>query len=181
MTIQKLGGTVIVMEKFDAEAVLALIERYRVTHAQFVPTHFIRMLKLPAEVRARYDHSSLQVVYHAASPCPVEVKHAMMDWWGGRSSTNSMPAPKPTALPRSVRRTGWPIRALSVARSGARCASAGKTAKNCRPAKWARSISPMAHLSNTTATRRRPAKAATAMAGPRSAMSAGWMPKAIST
>ena len=82
MTIQKLGGTVIVMEKFDAEAVLALIERYRVTHAQFVPTHFIRMLKLPEEVRARYDHSSLQVVYHAASPCPVEVKHAMMDWWG---------------------------------------------------------------------------------------------------
>ena len=82
MSIQKLGGTVIVMEKFDAEAVLALIERHGVTHAQFVPTHFIRMLKLPEDVRARYDHSSLEVVYHAASPCPVEVKQAMMAWWG---------------------------------------------------------------------------------------------------
>lgn len=82
MSIQKLGGTVIVMEKFDAEAVLALIERYKVTHAQFVPTHFIRMLKLPAEVRARYDVSSLKVAFHAAAPCPAEVKQAMMDWWG---------------------------------------------------------------------------------------------------
>lgn len=82
MTVQKLGGTAIVMEKFDAEAVLALIERFRVTHAQFVPTHFIRMLKLPDEVRHRHDLSSLRVVYHAAAPCPVEVKQRMMDWFG---------------------------------------------------------------------------------------------------
>ncbi len=82
MTIHKLGGTTIVMEKYDPEGALALIERYRVTHAQFVPTHFIRMLKLDPAVRAKYDVSSLKVVYHAAAPCPVEVKQAMMAWWG---------------------------------------------------------------------------------------------------
>lgn len=82
MTIHRLGGTVIVMEKFDAEDALALIERHRVTHATWVPTHFVRLLKLPAEVRARYDHSSLTNVIHAAAPCPVPVKQAMIDWWG---------------------------------------------------------------------------------------------------
>jgi long-chain acyl-CoA synthetase len=82
MSIQKLGGTVIVMEKFDPEVVLTLIERYRVTHGQFVPTHFVRILKLPEEVRRRYDLSSLVTAFHAASPCPVEVKRAILDWWG---------------------------------------------------------------------------------------------------
>ncbi|MES2492603.1 MAG: acyl-CoA synthetase [Pseudomonadota bacterium] len=82
MSVQKLGGTVVVMEKFDAEAALALIARYRVTHGQFVPTHFIRMLKLDPAARARHDVSSLSTVFHAAAPCPVEVKQAMMDWWG---------------------------------------------------------------------------------------------------
>ena len=82
MAVQQLGGTVVVMERFDAEAALAAIEKYRVTHAQWVPTHFIRMLKLPEEVRARYDVSSLQSVWHAAAPCPQPVKRAMIDWWG---------------------------------------------------------------------------------------------------
>ncbi|NWK96280.1 acyl-CoA synthetase [Sphingobium lactosutens] len=82
MVVQKLGGTVIVMEKFDEEEALALIERHHVTHAWFVPTHFIRMLKLPEDVRERYDLSSLRLVYHAAAPCPVEVKKAMMTWFG---------------------------------------------------------------------------------------------------
>lgn len=82
MSVQKLGGTVVVMEKFDPVNVLALIEKYRVTHGQFVPTHFIRMLKLPQEVRDRYDVSSLKLVFHAAAPCPVDVKQAMMAWWG---------------------------------------------------------------------------------------------------
>jgi len=81
-TAQRLGATVVVMERFDAEHALALIERHRVTHAQFVPTHFIRMLKLPDEVRARYDLSSLTTAIHAAAPCPVPVKQAMLDWWG---------------------------------------------------------------------------------------------------
>ncbi|SER85321.1 acyl-CoA synthetase [Sphingobium sp. YR768] len=82
MTIHRLGGTVVVMDRFDAEDSLALIERYRITHATWVPTHFVRLLKLPDDVRARYDHGSLKAVIHAAAPCPVPVKQAMIDWWG---------------------------------------------------------------------------------------------------
>ena len=76
------GGTVIVMRKFDAAQALALIERHRITHAQFVPTHFARLLALPAGARQRADHSSLRRVIHAAAPCPVPVKEAMIAWWG---------------------------------------------------------------------------------------------------
>ncbi len=82
MGVLRLGGTVIVMEHFDPEQYLALVERYRVTATQVVPTMFVRMLKLPAEVRARYDVSSLQCAVHAAAPCPVQVKHQMIEWWG---------------------------------------------------------------------------------------------------
>jgi len=82
MTVHKLGGTVIVMEKFDPEAALALIEKYGVTCGQFVPTHFVRMLKLPPEVRAKYDVSSIKSAVHAAAPCPVPVKEQMIAWWG---------------------------------------------------------------------------------------------------
>ncbi len=81
-TVQSWGGTVVMMERFDAEQALALIERYRVTHSQWVPTMFVRMLKLPDEARARHDLSSHRVAVHAAAPCPVEVKHRMIDWWG---------------------------------------------------------------------------------------------------
>jgi long-chain acyl-CoA synthetase len=79
---QRLGGTVVLMERFDPEAALDAIAAHRVTKAQFVPTHFIRMLKLPEHVRAGADTSSLQTVIHAAAPCPVEVKHRMLEWWG---------------------------------------------------------------------------------------------------
>ena len=79
-----LGATVIVMEKFDPEAALAAIERYQITHSQWVPIMFVRMLKLPAEVRQRYSLDSLQVALHAAAPCPVDIKHAMIDWFGPR-------------------------------------------------------------------------------------------------
>ncbi|HEX8382132.1 MAG TPA: acyl-CoA synthetase [Sphingomonas sp.] len=82
MAVQQLGGTVVVMDRFDPEAALAAIERFRVTHAQWVPTHFVRLLKLPETVRARHDLSSLQAVWHAAAPCPQPVKRAMIDWWG---------------------------------------------------------------------------------------------------
>lgn len=82
MITQSLGGTVITVKKFDAQHCLELIERYRVTHTQWVPTHFVRMLRLPAEVRERYDVSSLTHAVHAAAPCPPEVKKAMMDWFG---------------------------------------------------------------------------------------------------
>jgi long-chain acyl-CoA synthetase len=80
--VHRWGGTTIVMEHFDAATALELIERHRVTHSQWVPTMFIRMLKLPAEERTRYDLSSHQLAVHAAAPCPVHVKAAMIDWWG---------------------------------------------------------------------------------------------------
>jgi long-chain acyl-CoA synthetase len=70
------------MEHFDATTALELIERHRVTHSQWVPTMFVRMLKLPAEERTQYDLSSHQLAVHAAAPCPVHVKAAMIDWWG---------------------------------------------------------------------------------------------------
>ena len=76
------GGTVVIMEHFDPEQYLALIERYKISHSQLVPTMFSRMLKLPTEVRTRYDLSSLKVAIHAAAPCPVQVKEQMIDWWG---------------------------------------------------------------------------------------------------
>jgi acyl-CoA synthetase (AMP-forming)/AMP-acid ligase II len=78
----RLGSTVIVMEHFDPEQWLALVERYRVTHCQMVPVMFSRLLRLPDEVRARYDTSSLECIVHAAAPCPVHVKQAMIDWLG---------------------------------------------------------------------------------------------------
>jgi acyl-CoA synthetase (AMP-forming)/AMP-acid ligase II len=82
MAVHRVGAASILMPRFDAEAVLRLIEEHRVTHAQFVPTMFVRMLKLPAEVREKYDVSSLRCVIHAAAPCPVDVKHRMMNWFG---------------------------------------------------------------------------------------------------
>jgi long-chain acyl-CoA synthetase len=78
----RLGATSIIMERFDPEQFLALIEQYRITHTQVVPTMFSRLLKLPEEMRTRYDLSSLEVVIHAAAPCPVPVKQAMIDWLG---------------------------------------------------------------------------------------------------
>jgi len=82
MVVQKLGGTVVLMTKFDAEAALRYIGHYQCNAGQFVPTHFVRMLKLPDHVRAKHDVSSMQVAIHAAAPCPVPVKHDMIDWWG---------------------------------------------------------------------------------------------------
>jgi long-chain acyl-CoA synthetase len=82
LVTQRLGGTVVVMEKFDAESTLSLIERHRISHAQFVPTHFVRLLRLPDETRARYDLSSLRYAIHAGAPCAPEVKEAMIASWG---------------------------------------------------------------------------------------------------
>ena len=76
------GGTVIIMEKFDPENYLQLVETYRPTHSQLVPTMFSRMLKLPDDVRKKYDISSLEVAIHAAAPCPPQVKEQMIEWWG---------------------------------------------------------------------------------------------------
>ena len=82
MSMHRIGATVVVMEQFDPIRCLQLIERHRVTHAQFVPTMFVRMLRLPAEERETYDVSSLKSVVHAAAPCPIAVKRQMLDWWG---------------------------------------------------------------------------------------------------
>jgi long-chain acyl-CoA synthetase len=76
------GGTVVIMEHFDAEQYLALVPRYKVSHSQLVPTMFSRMLKLPEEVRTKYDLSSLEIAVHAAAPCPAQVKEQMIAWWG---------------------------------------------------------------------------------------------------
>ncbi len=81
-SIQVLGGTVVMMKRFDADQALRAIQDHRVTHAQFVPTMFVRMLQLPQATRDRYDVSTLRVAIHAAAPCPVEVKQKMIDWWG---------------------------------------------------------------------------------------------------
>lgn len=82
MCAHRAGGTVVVMEKYDPEFALSLIESEKITVSQWVPTHFVRMLKLPEEIRSRYDLSSQKLTFHAAAPCPVPIKHAMMDWWG---------------------------------------------------------------------------------------------------
>jgi len=82
MGAQRAGSTVVLLERYDAEVALGAIEAHGVTHAQFVPTHLVRMLKLEPEARERHDLSSLQVAIHAAAPCPVEVKRQMLDWWG---------------------------------------------------------------------------------------------------
>ena len=80
--VHELGGTVVIMDRFDAERFLAYVEQYSVTDTQVVPTMFIRLLKLPEEVRRRYDLPSLKMAVHAAAPCPVAVKEQMIEWWG---------------------------------------------------------------------------------------------------
>ncbi|MET0987492.1 MAG: acyl-CoA synthetase, partial [Steroidobacteraceae bacterium] len=82
MTVLAAGGTTVILEKFEPELALQTIERYRVTHSQWVPTMFIRMLRLPRDVRSRYRLDTHQLAIHAAAPCPVDVKEQMLDWWG---------------------------------------------------------------------------------------------------
>ena len=82
MAQHRIGATVVLMDRFDPEAALVHIERFRVTTSQWVPTMFNRMLKLPEPVRGRYDLSSHRLAIHAAAPCPIPVKRAMIEWWG---------------------------------------------------------------------------------------------------
>ena len=81
-TFQRFGATIVVMDRFDAEGALAAIQKYEITHSQWVPTMFVRMLKLEEEIRNQYDVSSLTFAIHAAAPCPVAIKEKMLDWWG---------------------------------------------------------------------------------------------------
>jgi long-chain acyl-CoA synthetase len=82
MSVMRLGGTSVIMEHFDAEEFLKLVGKYRITHTQVVPTMFVRFLKLPDEVRLKYDVSSLSCAIHAAAPCPIPTKEKMIEWWG---------------------------------------------------------------------------------------------------
>ncbi|MET0377472.1 MAG: acyl-CoA synthetase [Spongiibacteraceae bacterium] len=82
MCCMAMGGTVVILEKFDAELALASIERYRVSMSQWVPIMFTRMLRLPPEIRNKYDLSSHKKAIHAAAPCPADIKRQMIDWWG---------------------------------------------------------------------------------------------------
>ncbi|MDE3175715.1 MAG: acyl-CoA synthetase [Pseudomonadota bacterium] len=82
MTAAAVGATVVVMKGFEAESYLRFVDKYRATHSQLVPTMFVRLLKLPPEVRGKYDISSLRGAIHAAAPCPPDVKQQMIDWWG---------------------------------------------------------------------------------------------------
>jgi long-chain acyl-CoA synthetase len=82
MVTIRTGGSAVIMPKFDAEAALALIDAERITHSQWVPTMFVRLLKLPDSIRQRYSLTSMTMAVHAAAPCPIDVKHRMIDWWG---------------------------------------------------------------------------------------------------
>lgn len=129
--VRQLGGgkPLVVMRRFDAEAVLATIERHGVSSSLMVPTHFQRLLALPAETRAKYDLSSLAMVAHTGAACPREVKRAMIDWFGPvfleaygateSGTTNSITSPEWLEKPGSVGRTLAPFELLIVDPSGA--------------------------------------------------------------
>jgi acyl-CoA synthetase (AMP-forming)/AMP-acid ligase II len=82
LIVTRLGGTSVIMPRYDATTALDLIDQHAITHSQWVPTMFVRMLKLPAEVRDRFDGGTHQYAIHAAAPCPVNIKQRMLDWWG---------------------------------------------------------------------------------------------------
>ena len=180
--MQSIGATAVVLDKFDPEEFLEAIERYKVTAVMVVPTMFIRLLGLPDDVRNRYDLSSLKTVIHAAAPCPVPVKHAMIDWLGpvieefyaGSEGNGHVMISSAEWLAAPVR---WAVR------SSANCISAMMMAMNCRSAKPARSILAAESRSITTMIPPNPPPPATRCTpiGRRWAMSAMWIAKAISS
>ena len=82
MIVTRLGGTAYIMEKFDAEQALRTIDQYKISHSQWVPTMFVRLLKLSQQTKSQYCTDSLRFIIHAAAPCPVDVKRDMIDWFG---------------------------------------------------------------------------------------------------
>ncbi|SCK19425.1 fatty-acyl-CoA synthase [Variovorax sp. HW608] len=115
-TVQALGGTAVIMDKFDAEGALANIEKYQITASQWVPTMFVRMLKLDPATRARYKISSMEVAIHSAAPCPPEVKEQMIAWWGpivyeyySSTEVNGITVISPQEWPRKRGSVGRPI------------------------------------------------------------------------
>ena len=133
------GGTAIIMERFDPEQYLQLVERYRVTHSQLVPTMFNRMLKLPDDVRSRYDLSSLETVVHAAAPVPDP----------GQGGDDRVVGPEDRRVLRGhrghrlhdvrLRTSGWPTRAPSGSASSACCTSSTTSSTRSPTARRARS------------------------------------------
>ncbi|MEM6499974.1 MAG: acyl-CoA synthetase, partial [Pseudomonadota bacterium] len=82
LRVIRFGGCCVITRKFDAERALTLMDQHHVTHTQWVPTHFVRLLRLPPEVRENFEGVHHGVAIHAAAPCPVEIKQQMLDWWG---------------------------------------------------------------------------------------------------
>ena len=128
MRILVAGTPSVILRRFDAEQTLAAIERHRTRSAVMVPTHFVRLLALPAAVRDRYDVSSMELVVHTGAACPIEVKRAMIEWWGpvfaeayGASevgTTCSITSEEWLAHPGSVGRAVEPFEALVVDDAG---------------------------------------------------------------
>jgi len=128
MRILVAGTPSVILGRFDAEATLSVIETHRTRSAVMVPTHFIRLLALPEEVRSRYDVSSMEYVAHTGAKCPDEVKRAMIDWWGpvfleayGASevgTTCSIDSHEWLAHPGSVGRADPPFEALVIGEDG---------------------------------------------------------------
>ena len=125
-----MGHRLVYMDGWDAERALALVEQHKVTNTHMVPTHFSRLLALPEETRQRYDISSMRWILHAAAPCPVGVKRAMLDWWGPRvyeyyaatEGGGTLATPEDwLAKPGTVGKP-WPISEVMVAgESGEKC------------------------------------------------------------
>lgn len=163
MSWHRLGGTVVVMESFDPQRCLELIERHRVTHAQFVPTMFVRMLKLSESERSRYDMSSLRSVVHASAPCPIPVKRQMLEWWGPiideyYSGTEDVGTSIITAAE-------WLEHPGSVGRPMQECHIVGEDGEELPDGEIGRSTSLEVARSNTTTIRRRPRPSRTTRGG----------------
>ncbi|PZN95803.1 MAG: acyl--CoA ligase [Alphaproteobacteria bacterium] len=124
------GRPLVVIPKFDAEAILVAIDRWKVATSVMVPTHFQRLLALPAEVRARYDMSSLRLVSHTGAACPMEAKRAMIDWWGPvlteaygateAGTTNMINSVEWLAKPGSVGKAVPPFEMVVIGEDGGR-------------------------------------------------------------
>ena len=171
MTVQAAGHTTVVMEKFDAEGALDAIQRYGVTHGQFVPVMFTRMLKLPESVRNSYDVSSLKRVIHAAAPCPVEIKKQMIDWWG--PIIDEYYASSEAHGSTLISAEDWLAHPGSVGKPmTGRLHISTRTATSCLPVSRVRSTSRAEPTSSTSTIPTRPRSRATRAAGRRSATSA---------
>ena len=178
MSVMRLGGTSVIMEHFDAEEFLRLVGKYKITHTQLVPTMFVRFLKLPDEVRLKYDVSSLRCAIHAAAPCPIPVKEKMIEWWGpiiweyyGGTEGNGLTMCNSPEWMAHKGTVGRAVVGTAPHLRRRRQRAAGRASR-------ARSTSPTAGSSSITTIRRRPPSRATPRVGRRWATWATSMPTA---